>query len=402
MMRRAVAQSQLDDAVEQSPVTLVLGLPRVGRTSLLADWQRRRPDTTHCSTVTALQQDSGIYILDHADERIVDAITTFVRAVEASKSGTRLVIVPIDLATGHRLRSTLPGIVRTVEIIPLQLDESANESPVLSAAAGFLEGPPSASEPTNQVPNQPYRHWLRGGLPDSLAADSDRSSLEWRRSMLEALLERDYTQWGVARAFSLINVLRWLADQNGGELDDASCPFAKRQELRAAIYVLEQLRLVRRLSNYPASSSSSLGKKPKLFIRDSGVLHALLGIETWPQLRLHQGIGGSFEGYAGEALIIAGGERCGAQFYREKVKESEDEIDLLLDFPSQSGRLVAVEFKVGPEQSAKKGFYRACEMLSVRDRFVVHSGGEAYLGSPVDRLDLKTATQRIVRIAKEG
>jgi hypothetical protein len=114
------------------------------------------------------------------------------------------------------------------------------------------------------------------------------------------------------------------------------------------------------------------------------------------------GIGGSFESYASESLILAGADRCGAQFYREKGREGEDEIDLILNFPSQGGRLVAIEFKVGTNQSAKKGFYSACAALNVRDRFVVHSGDEPYLGNPVDRLDLKTAIAHVAGIAREG
>lgn len=401
-MRRATAESQLDTAVAQSPVTLIVGLPRVGRTSFLTDWHGRRPDTRRWQTVAALEHDSGIHILDHVDERVVDGITTFVRRAETEKSGTRLVIAPIDLVTAHRLQSMLPGIVSTVEIIPLQLEELADQTPTLTAAAGPIDAMPSASLPTNRSSIDPNRHWLRGGFPDSLAADNDRHSLKWRRDMLQALLARDYSQWGVERSFPLGSVLCWLANQNGGEFDEASCNFAKRQELRSAIYVLERLGLVRRLLNFPAGTSASMGKKPKLFVRDSGILHALLGIETSEQLRLHKDIGHSFESYAGESLIVAGAERCSAQFYRGKVGDSENEIDLVLDFPSQNNRLIAIEFKTGPEQSAKKGFYIACDTLSVRDRFIVHSGDTSYHGGPVDRLDLKTAIYRVAAIAREG
>jgi predicted AAA+ superfamily ATPase len=296
----------------------------------------------------------------------------------------------------------LPGVVRPVEIVPIQIEEAANEALVPSTATGPTEAMPTASMPTNQPTLDPDRHWLRGGFPESLAADSDRSSLEWRRAMLEALLSRDYTKWDVERAFPLGNVLRWLANQNGGELDESSCLFANRRELRSGIHVLVKLGLVRRLPNFPAGSSSSMSRKPKLFVRDSGVLHSLLGIETSPQLRSHRDIGGSFESYAGESLIIAGTDRCGAQFYREKGREGEDEIDLILNFPSQNDRRVAIEFKVGTDRSAKKGFHSACAALGVHDRFVVHSGDTAYLGDPVDRLDLKTAIARVSEIARDG
>jgi hypothetical protein len=94
MMRRAAAQSQLDAAVEQSSVTLVLGLPRVGRTSLLNDWHDRHADVRLCHTPAEFQYDPGVLILDHADHRVVDEIIAFVRAAEVAKSRTRLVIAP--------------------------------------------------------------------------------------------------------------------------------------------------------------------------------------------------------------------------------------------------------------------------------------------------------------------
>ena len=222
--------------------------------------------------------------------------------------------------------------------------------------------------------------------------------------MLDGVLARDYTEWKIERAFPLADVLRWLANQNGSELDENGCPFAKRQELRSAVYVLERLGLVRRLPNFPAGSSASMAKKQKVFVRDTGVLHALLGIETSTQLWSHSGIGGSFESYATEALILAADGRCGAQFYRKKGSEGDDEIDLILDFPSQRARLVAIEFKVGQGQKAKKGFHNGCNALGVKeqDRFVVHSNNRSILDQQVHRLDLKSAVERVTKISHGG
>lgn len=183
--------------------------------------------------------------------------------------------------------------------------------------------------------------------------------------MLNALLARDYTEWGVERAFPLGDVLHWLANQNGGELDENSCPFAKRQDLKSAVYVLELLGIVRRLRNFAVGGAAGMGRKQKVFVRDSGLLHASLGIVDWVQLRSHDAIGGSFESYAIEAMVLAGGGRCGARFYRDQGNGGENEIDLVLDLPTQKGRLVAIEFKVGESQTAKKGFYTACEALGM-------------------------------------
>ncbi|MCR9057381.1 MAG: DUF4143 domain-containing protein [Rhodobacteraceae bacterium] len=404
MTRRASALKQLDAAVEQSGVTVVRGLPRVGRSSFLAEWQSRHTNAKRCETIDDVKVETGVFVLDHVDLSSVDGIIAIARAAEEAKSRTRLVVAPSDLATAEYLRTTLPGVVDALEITPLSVQNLAAEARAQFAATGPVDAVPTASMPINQEVIDRHRHWLRGGFPESLEAESDERSLTWRRTMLAGVLARDYTEWKVERAFPLADVLRWLANQNGSELDENGCPFAKRQELRSAVYVLELLGLVRRLPNFPAGSSASMAKKQKVFIRDTGVLHALLGIENLTQLRSHSGIGESFESYATEALILAADGRCGAQFYREKGSAGEDEIDLVLDFPSQEGRLVAIEFKVGESQKAKKGFHNGCIALAVKDqdRFVVHSGNRSILDQPVHHLDLKSAVERITKISQGG
>lgn len=402
MMRRESALMQLDSAVERSVVTILRGLPRVGRSSFLVDWQRRRADAKRCQGVDDILLEPGIFILDHIDDRRVDAVVNIARAAEEARSRTRLVVVPSDLVAAERLRTTLPGAVGTIEITPLRVEEVAADVQMQQLDAGPIDAVPIAAAPVVQRSAEPHQLWLRGGFPDSFQANSDEESLGWRRGMLDGLLARDYTQWGVERAFSLAGVFRWLANQNGSELDENACAFAKRQELRSAVHVLELLGLVRRLPNFPAGSSASMGRKQKLFVRDTGLLHSLLGIETATQLRAHSAIGGSFESYATEALILAAEGRCGAQFYREMGDNGEEEIDLVLNFPSQNGRLVAIEFKVGKSQKAKRGFYRGCEALGVADRFVVHAGDAPDLSEDVHRLDLKSAIARVAQISLAG
>lgn len=400
-MRRESALIQLDNAVERSEITILRGLPRVGRSSFLEDWQARRADAMRCQ-VQDIRLEPGIFILDHVDVRAIDQIIGLVRAAEEAKSRTRLIVAPSDLITAERLRTTLPGVVGAVEIAPLRIEELAVEARQQQLATGPVEAAPLAAIPAPVPAVDPNRHWLRGGFPGSLLAHEDQVSLMWRRNMLDGLLARDYTEWGVDRAFPMVDMFRWLANQNSAELDEHGCGFAKRQELKSAVYVLELLGLVRRLPNYPAGSSASMNRKQKLFVRDTGLLHATLGIETSTQLRANQAIGASFESYATEALILAAEGRSGAQFYREMGSNGEDEIDLILDFPSQNGRLVAIEFKVGPNQKAKKGFYNGCAALNIEDRFVVHSGDMSDLGEPVHRLDLRTAVTRIAEISRAG
>ena len=399
-MPRAELKNQLNAAVGQSRITLVQGLPRVGRTEAVKRWAGGRPDAMIQSFGSG-EDIAPVMVFDHFRAEQVDAFVAHFRVAEAAEARTRFLIVPTDLLTAERVRDALAGSVLPFDIAPLQLDDFLAEQSVLSAAGGPSAALVAESRPTNSPAPDPDQHWLRGGLPESLSADGDAASLAWRRGMLETLLARDYTSWDVPRASRLPEILRWVANQNGGELDDTSCPVAKRADLRSALYVLERLGVTRRLPNFPAGSSSSLGKKPKLYIRDSGLLHAMLGIERVAQLRDHDDAGDRWEGYAIEALILAGADQCSAQFYRVKGSEGEgaDEIDLILDFVSRGAGRVAIECKLSPDQGAHAGFYRAREEIGAIDRFVVHSGTTASLDGAVHRLDLPSAVRRIQQIA---
>jgi predicted AAA+ superfamily ATPase len=399
-MPRADLKIRLDGAIGQSRITLVQGLPRVGRTEAVKRWVGGRPDAV-IQPFGSGEDIAPVMVFDHFRAEQVDAFVTHFRVAEAAEARTRFLIVPTDLMTADRVCDALAGSVFRFDMAPLQLDDFLAEQSVLSVAGGPSAELVAESRPTNSPAPDRDHHWLRGGLPESLSADGDAASLAWRRGMLGTLLARDYTTWGVPRASRLPDILRWVANQNGGELDDTSCPVAKRADLRPALYVLERLGVIRSLPNFPAGSSSSLGKKPKLYIRDSGLLHAMLGIETIAQLRDHADAGDSWEGYAIETLILAGADQCSAQFYRVKGTEGEgaDEIDLVLDFVSRGARRIAIECKLSPDQGARVGFYRACEEIGATDRFVVHSGTTAALDGAVHRLDLPSAVRRIQQIA---
>ena len=398
-MLRAEMPARLDAAVAQSRVTLVHGLPRVGRSALVRRWARGRTDVSLRPSHRDGDNVAPIVVFDHMAVEDVGLFVRQFRAAEQIEERTRFVVVPTDLAAAERLRAALTGSIYTFDVWPLQLDDVCAEVPVLAMANGPVQGLVPSPTASNAPVFDPERHWLRGGLPESLAADADEISLAWRRGMLEALLGRDYSGWDVPRASRLPEILRWVANQNGGELDDNACPVAKRADLRSALHVLEKLGIIRRLPNFPAGSSSSLGKKQKVFVRDSGILHAILGIETSKQLRDHASVGESWESYSIEALIAASAEKCRAQFYRASGSDGEDEIDLVLDFVPFCGRLVAVECKLSPRRSARAGFHRACAAIDATDRLVIHSGIATVLEDRVHRVDLSTALRRISQIA---
>jgi hypothetical protein len=130
---------------------------------------------------------------------------------------------------------------------------------------------------------------------------------------------------------------------------------------------------VRRLPPWSSNLGKRLVRSPKIYVRDSGVLHALLEIETWDELVGHPVVGASWEGFVIENLIAAAGERWTPYFFRT---EDGAEIDLLLE---RAGRpAVAVEVKRASAPDAGKGFRQATEALKVKRRYVVYPGDERY------------------------
>lgn len=397
MTGRLALQAQLDAAVEQRTMTLVQGLPRVGRTRLIADWMERRADAVMCTDPAVAPGTDGVLVLDHLDLAGVRALVAAVRAAGLAGGRTRYVAAPTDLATSFALRDTLAGGFDTIDVMPLRPDEIEDGVASLSAAMGPLVAAAAPAMPGPQLVLDRHRHWLRGGLPESLNAPSDQASLAWRRQLLVPLLERDYGRCGLPPAYPLQDVLRWLAQRNSTEVDETINKFGKRPELKSAIFTLDKLGLIRRLPNVAAVDHPD-ELVDKVFVRDTGILHALLGIVTVDQLEASKAIGASFESYAIEALIAAAGRESGAHFYRFDNGQGFDEIDLILDFPAQAGRRIAIEFKVGPTKRAEPGFFRACALLGIDEQFVVHSGPESYCEERVHRLDLRSAMRRVAAV----
>jgi predicted AAA+ superfamily ATPase len=399
-MSRAEFPSRLDEAVRTNRLTILHGLPRVGRSSLMARWAERRGDASVDHFVDGKQASASITVFDHFSAKDVDAFIRRFREEEQRQEESRYVALPVDLAALHALGTALTGSIERIELDPLQLDDVISEALVQSEAMGPDMDVAVAAKPA-KAPHNMSRHWLRGGLPESLEAESDAASLGWRRKLLEDLLARDYSLWGVPPYARLVDVLRWVANRNGGELDETDCPGTKAAELRSMLYVFGRLGITRRLINYPGGTTESLERKSKLYVRDTGLLHALLGIETMEQMRGHQLVGASWETYVIECLIAASGGLCTPQFYRTAGKDA-DEIDLVLDFEPFNGKIAAIEIKLGEDQSPRPGFYRGCEAIKATDRVLVHSGSTSHVREDVDRLTLSTAMQWVRNIASQA
>ena len=209
--------------------------------------------------------------------------------------------------------------------------------------------------------------WIRGGFPDAFAARSDAASARWRLNFVRTYLERDIPQFGVrVPAETLRRFWTMLAHRQGGLLNaselarslDVSVPAVTRY-----VDLLSDLMLVRRLSPYFANVGKRLVKSPKVYIRDSGVLHSLLGLGTLDDMLSHPVAGASWEGFAIENLIAAAPFGTDAWFYRTRAGA---EFDLLLHLPDR--RLWAIEVKRSAAPRAARGFEFAASALRDHDR----------------------------------
>jgi hypothetical protein len=219
--------------------------------------------------------------------------------------------------------------------------------------------------------------WLRGGFPDSLLAANDAASLRWREDFVRSYLQRDVPMFAPRLPAETVGRL-WtmLAHQQGDLLQQArlasslgvSSPAVDRY-----IDLLVDLQLVRRLRSWSGNVGKRLVKAPKVYVRDSGVVHALLGLGDAHALAGHPVCGPSYEGFCIDNLIAAAGPRCTAYGYRTHAGA---EIDLLLE---RAGRpWMAIEIKRSTAPTLSKGFDIACADLEVEQRWVVCPGAERF------------------------
>ncbi len=241
--------------------------------------------------------------------------------------------------------------------------------------------------------------WLRGGFPGSYLAGDDTASLRWRTDFIRTYLERDVPQFGPRVPAAVLDRLWTMLAHGQGTLLNASRLAAGLQISAPSVHryidLLVDLLLVRRLLPFHRNTGKRLVKSPKVYVRDSGLVHALLGIETYNDLAGHPVAGASWEGFAIENLIQAAPERTVASFYRTAVGA---EIDLLLEIPGHG--LWAIEIKRSLAGRPEKGFYIACQDLMPDRRFVVNAGSGHYpIGSEITAIGLRELAAMLAALA---
>jgi len=230
--------------------------------------------------------------------------------------------------------------------------------------------------------------WVRGGFPDSYLAPDDGNSLALRQDFIRTYLERDVSLFGPRPPAETLRRLWTMLAHGQGSLLNASRLAGNlavsAQTVTRYIDLLVDLLLVRRLTPFHANIKKRLVKAPKVYVRDTGLLHALLGIGTYNDLAGHPIIGASWEGLVIENLLSISPPRTSATFYRTSAGA---EIDLILQFPN--AERWAIEMKNSLTPSLERGFYSACEDVRPDRSFVVYPGNDRYpLNNKVEVISL--------------
>lgn len=240
------------------------------------------------------------------------------------------------------------------------------------------------------------RLWLRGGFPDSYLANDDAESLALRKDFIRTYLERDIPMFGPRiPAETMERLWTMLAHHQGGLLNASELGRSlsiSTQSVNRYIDLLVDLLLVRRLCPYHANIGKRLVKSPKVYIRDSGLAHALLGIETLERLAGHPVVGASWEGFVIETLLAVLPWRTQAHFYRTAVGA---EVDLLIEHAD--GSLWGIEVKRGLSAKIERGFYQAHSDLRLKRAFVVHAGNDRYpIAEGIETIGLQAMAEELM------
>lgn len=221
------------------------------------------------------------------------------------------------------------------------------------------------------------RLWVQGGFPLSYLRDDPSASLQWRIDFIQTYLERDLAQFGLQVATEQMERFWRMLANDQGELLNAQ-RYARSlgvsgHTISRYLDILEKLLLVRVLRPWYANTGKRLVKSPRPFIRDSGIVHALLNLKTMEDIRSHSVSGKSWEGFVIENLVNAGLCRVKPYFYRTGAGA---EADLIFEF--SPGRCWAIEIKLSSAPTVDRGFHIAAADIGAERRLLIYKGKDKF------------------------
>lgn len=382
-------QPGLSDLLTRHPVVGLLGPRQVGKTTLALTVGETRPsiylDLESPSDLAKLAEpelflrrhEGKLVILDEIQRvpglfQVLRGLTDQGRR-SGKSNGRFLVLGSAGIDMLRQSSESLAGRIAYTELPPLLLEETGAKT------ADTL--------------------WLRGGFPSSFTAPDDTASLEWRRNFIRTYLERDIPQLGPRiPAETLRRLWIMLAHDQGGMTNSSRLAAAlgvSGQTVGRYIDLLCDLLLVRRLTPWASNAGKRMVKNPKVYVRDSGLVHALLGIATLDDLLAHPVAGMSWEGWVIENLIAAA--PAGTEFFCYRTSAGA-EIDLVLEL--RPGKRWVFECKRSLTPTPARGFHEGCKDLKPERKLVIYPGAENFpLGQDVECVPLMEAVRALRDLA---
>jgi predicted AAA+ superfamily ATPase len=293
------------------------------------------------------------------------------RRRKGNRSGHFLLLGSAAVDLLQQSAESLAGRITYLELTPFAIDE------IRSGGAA-----------TNDL-------WARGGFPESFLARSDAASWEWRAAFIQTYLERDVPSLGPRiPAETLRRYWQMLAHNQGQMLNAAQLAGnlgVSGTTVARYLDIMVDLLLVRRLQPWASNAGKRLVRTPKVYVRDSGLVHALLGIRDYDELLGHPVVGSSWEGFLIENLLSALPAAARAAFYRTSAGA---EIDLVLEFSSRERWAIEIKRSVS-DPSPSKGFHFGCDDIKATRRIVLYPGAEEF------KLDALTAVMNLAALLPE-
>lgn len=380
--------ARLQESLQTFPVVGLVGPRQVGKTSMVRQLAAEMTQAGHGVLMLDLERPSELaklaeaelfleplahqlVILDEVQLR-PDLFAVMRPLVDAQRRpGRFLVLGSAAPALIQKSSETLAGRIQFLELAPLSLIEVDVEDAAPSNAVQAHQGHTAIAKML----------WSRGGFPDSYLAKSDAQSMRWREAFVRTYLERDIAQLGIRVAAATLRRFWLMLAHYHGQLWNASTIAGSlgvtAPSVRHYLDILESTFMVRVLQPHSANLGKRLVKAPKIYLRDSGLLHALLNLPNHEALMGHPVLGASWEGWVIEQILSQAPEGSRPSFFRTA---SGNEIDLLLELPG--GQLRAIEIKHSATPKLGKGFAEALDALGIKSGFVVAPVNAAYPLTP--------------------
>jgi len=373
MIKRRLKKKLLQ-GLKTIPVVAILGPRQVGKTTLAFQIDDQLSKET---VYLDLESDADFNKLTDAEaflERFDDTLL-IIDEVQRKPDLFRLMRGIID---GRKRRGETSG--QFLLLGSASRDLLQNSAETLAGRIRYLELTPfmcNELRKNYKLAFEVEELWLRGGFPDSYLAESNEESWQWRSDFISTYMERDLPLMGVGiPPTQLKRFWKMLSHYNGNQINlselgrslELTHPTIKRH-----LDTLTDFYMVRQLQPWSGNIKKRLVKKPKIYFRDSGILHSLMNTYTMDALLSHPGVGASWEGFVIENILTLLDDRWSFSYYRTATQV---EIDLVIETPDNEIWAIEIKRKSAPKPG--RGFYEACNDIKATHKWLINANDERY------------------------